>query len=283
MESPFYGRFRVAYRDEEETESVISYLSGEDRLEFQAELDYRPNPFFTSYVGARVTNVWAEKESVLKHIDAEVRCGLRTTWDTGLRWNTKGHVQGFVFDDLNGDGIKNNEEQGVTGVDIIATTKKSDITNDEGYYLIKSIVGKKARVSMDLNTVPRGYTLTTPSYYDIDIIHGAYKRLDFGLTTRAEIVGVIFVDSDGNGQFDRGEVGLGGVVFILDDSQKIVTDMAGQYSFRNVSPGEHTISVDLKTLPTEYVPKVSIKKKITLDKGATFFNNIPLKQSSLNQ
>ncbi|NQU18801.1 hypothetical protein HQ550_01445, partial [bacterium] len=124
FDSPFYGRFRISFRDEEEAESVLSYLSGEDRLEFAAELDYRPNPYLDAYLSLRVANVWAENEGTTKHLDAEVRYGVRIVWDTGLRWNTKGHVEGFVFNDLNGDGVKDNEEEGIEGIVIEATTKK---------------------------------------------------------------------------------------------------------------------------------------------------------------
>lgn len=279
-ESPFYGRFRVSFRDEEETESALSYLSGQDRLEFVSELDYRPNPYMSSYLGFRVSNIWAEKEGEDKRIDAEVKCGMRLTWDTGLRWNTKGHVSGFVFDDIDGDGIKDMDEIGIESITIIATTKKTDVTDGKGYYQIKNIVGKKARITMELSSLPKGYTLTTPSFYDIEISHGVCKKLDFGITTRAEIVGVVFVDVDDNNQFGRGDEPISGVVFILDGKDKAATDSTGQYLFRKVSPGEHTISIDLKSLPVKYIPKVALKKKVILDKGATLFNNVPLRISS---
>ncbi|MDD5617881.1 MAG: hypothetical protein PHG69_02200 [Candidatus Omnitrophica bacterium] len=283
LNSPFYGRFRIFYRDEEETESVLSYLSGEDRLEFQSELDYRPNPYVSGYLGCRVANVWAEKEGNAKRIDAEVRYGLRLTWDTGLRWNTVGHVYGFVFNDSDGDGIRDKEEQGIAGVSLKATTNKVGETDEKGYYQIKNIVGKRARVALELSTIPKGHTLTTPSFYDIDIKHAASKRLDFGLTTRAEITGLVFVDTNDNDQFDRGEEAVGGVVFILDDADQAVTDVGGQYLFRKTSPGEHTVMIDLKTLSTKYIPKVALKKKFILEEGATFFYNVPLRKAFQSQ
>lgn len=277
FDSPFYGRLRVSYRDEEEAESSLSFLSGQDRIDFSAELDYRPNPYIDAYLSGRVTNVWAENEGTAKHLDAEVRYGLRLTWDTGLRWNTKGHVYGFVFYDLDGDSIKSSKEEGVKGVAINATAEKTDTTNKNGVYLIKDIVGKQARVAIDMNTIPRGYNLTTPSFYDISIRHGEMQRFDFGITTRAEVVGVIFVDTNGNNKFDRGEEGLDGVVFILDNVQKSVTGQGGQYLFRKLSPGKHTLRIDLKTLPTKYIPKVPLKKQFVLEEGSTFFYHVPLK------
>jgi hypothetical protein len=279
FDTPFYGRLRVSYRDEEQAESALSFLSGEDRLEFATELDYRPNAYLDAYLSGRVANVWAENEGAPKHLDAEVRYGLRLVWDTGLRWNVKGNIQGFVFYDLDGDTIKDFEEEGVSGVIINSTGEYTDTTNINGYYYIKNIEGKKSRVSIDMNSMPRGYTLTTPSYYDIDIKHGATKRLDFGISTHAEIVGAIFVDLNGNNQFDKDEEGLPGVTVVLDGQIKYETEQGGQYLFRKVAPGEHTIAIDLRTLPTKYVPTVPLKRKFELEEGITFFYHVPLKVS----
>ncbi|MDD5005938.1 MAG: SdrD B-like domain-containing protein [Candidatus Omnitrophica bacterium] len=281
LQSPFYGNFRVMYRDEEDAASVLSYLSGEDRLELYSELDYRPNPYLDGYLSCRVANVWAENEGVAKHLDLEIRYGLRLVWDTGLRWNTKGHVDGFVFNDLNGDGVKDKDEQGIPNVVINTTGKKTDASDEKGYYNIKNIVGRKARVAVDLKTLPRGHTFTTAAFYDIDIKHGATKRLDFGLTTRSEIVGVVFVDINGNNEFDRGDDPISGVVMVLDDKERVVTDQSGQYLFRKVSPGEHNLRIDLTTLPTKYIPKVPLRKKVLLEEGMTFFYNIPLRQARI--
>ena len=275
--SPFYGNLRVSFRDEEETESAISFLSGEDKLEFEAGLDYRPKPGIEGYLDLRASNIWAEKEGSDKRFDAEIRYGLRLAWDTGFRWNIKGNLRGFVFYDLDGDGIKDKDEGGVKDVTINTSSDKTTKTNEEGYYFIKNIVGKKADISIDVNTIPRGYILTTPSFYEVNISHGGTKRLDFGITTRSEIVGNIFVDLDGNNKFDREDESVSGVVIILDDKEKTVTDSGGQYLFRKLTPGEHTIKLDLKTIPTQYIPKTPLKKTISLEEGETFFYNIPLR------
>ena len=91
----------------------------------------------------------------------------------------------------------------------------------------------------------------------------------------------IFIDLDNNNRFDRGEEGVGGIVLVLDDD-KVMTDQGGQYLFRKLVPGEHNIAIDLKTLPTKYIPKVPFKKKIILEEGTTFFFNIPLREAHKN-
>lgn len=275
--SPFYGRLRVSYRDEEETEQDISFLSGEDRLEFQAGFDYRPSSFVSAYLSLRAANIWAEQEGSAKRFDADIRYGVSLAWDTGFRWNTKGNACGFVFYDIDADGIRDKDEEGVEGVTVQATSDKSAATNKKGYYVLRGIIGKKANVEIDMNTVPRGYILTTPSFYSFDISHMSTKRLDFGIATRSDIIGYIFVDVDGNNKFDRGDKPIGGAVIILDETQKAITDDGGQYQLRKLSPGKHSLEIDLKTIPTSYIPKVALKTEIELKKGETFFYNIPLR------
>ncbi|MFC1708911.1 SdrD B-like domain-containing protein [Candidatus Omnitrophota bacterium] len=277
LNSPFYGRMRVSYRNEEQSSSSLSFLSGQDRLEFSGELDYRPNPYINAYLSGRVANVWPESEGAGKRLDAEVRYGARLNWDTGVRWNTKGHIYGFVFYDDDADSFKDEDEKGVEGVVLTATTKKSDTTNAKGFYLIKDIIGKQARVAIDLNSIPRGYNITTPLYSDVYIKHGDTHRVDFGITTRVEIVGVVFIDTNGNNKFDRGEEGVSGVVIVIDGTERIVTDQGGQYLFRKIEPGKHTLKIDLRTLPTKYIPKVPLKTEFMLEQGSTFFYHVPLK------
>jgi len=278
LQSPFYLRGRVFYRDEEETESDVSFLSGEDRLEFQAGLDYRPTSNLSAYLSLRAANLWAEKEAAPKRFEADVRYGVSIAWDTGVRWNTKGNVHGFVFYDLDADGVRDVDEGGVEDVVLNAPGDKSDVTNRDGYYVIKGIVGKKASVSIDLNSIPRNYILTTPSLYEFSVSHGATKKFDFGVATRTDIVGFVFVDFNGNSRFDRGDEPIKGAVIVLDGKQESPTDDGGQFQFRKLSAGTHELTIDLKTIPTTYIPKVPLKSSVQLEEGQTIFFNIPLRQ-----
>ena len=277
---PLYSRFRISYRDEEDTDSPVSLLSGEDRLEFFTELDYRPNPKMEGFLNCRVANIWAEKEGTEKRIDAEVRTGMRFVWDTTVRWNIRSHLCGYVFYDLNSNGIKDKDEQGVENVTInVEPGNKTATTNKNGYYRIDNIVGKKIAASIDLKTIPQHYLLTTSASKTLDTKHGKLNRLDFGITTRSEIVGVVFVDLNGNGKYDKEESSLSGVKLILDDKESITTDVAGQYLFSNVNVGEHTLKIDLVSIPPQYIPLVPVKQTIQVQEGQTLFYNIGLKVS----
>ncbi|MCH7533405.1 MAG: DUF11 domain-containing protein [Gemmatimonadetes bacterium] len=68
------------------------------------------------------------------------------------------------------------------------------------------------------------------------------------LETRT-VIGKIWIDEDGNGRQDSGELGVPGVSVWTDAGDVATTDSEGKLSFRNVRPGSHTFRVDRSTLP----------------------------------
>lgn len=276
FETPFYTTLRVFYRDEQRTESVLSYLSGEDRLEAEAQISYKPTPDNETFFKMRIDDVWAEKQGVLKHFDVNLSWGVRFLWDTGLRWQSSGGLYGYVFYDVNGDGVRQPEEGPVSGARIVLNGKKDTLTNREGYYEFRRVPGKKAVLSLDSSTLPKGYNVTVSSEKTVEVVHARRKRHDFGLATRSEVSGVVFVDKNKNGVYDPGEETLKGVVLILDDKLKTATNQEGSYMLRRFSPGEHVISLDLKSIAVEYIPKVPVRKTIKVLEGTTMIYNVPL-------
>ncbi len=279
FDSPYYLNSRLFFRDEEDTESLLSSLSGEDRLEGEAEFTYRPNPDTEAFFKVRISNIWSEKEGVAKHLDADVSWGLRLVWDTGLRWQSVGSFYGYVFYDLNADGIKQVYEKGVKGAEIKGPDGKAAVADRKGYYKIPRVVGRQAILELNINTIPRGYNPTTSAQQEVDVVHAKAKRVDFGIATRSEISGLIFNDENGNGEYDSGEEPIKGVVMILDDKQRTVSSLLGEYMFRKLEPGEHSLTIDLKTVPLKFIPKVPVKKAIRVVEGATFVYHIPLQET----
>ncbi|MFH1381160.1 MAG: SdrD B-like domain-containing protein [Candidatus Omnitrophota bacterium] len=257
----------------------MSYLSGQDRLETDGELTFRPNNDSELFLRCHVANMWAEKEGVDKHFDLGLNWGVRFLWDTGLKWDTVGNIDGFVFYDVNGDGVMQANEKGVAGVMIAGPTDKRAKTNDSGYYKLPHISGRTAYVELDLSTIPQKYNPTTNVTQKCDIVYGKTGRLNFGIATTSSIEGLVFNDKNKNGKYDAGEPLVEGVIIMLDKEEKIVSNLMGAYRFRNLTPGEHAIGIDLKSIPVKFVPRVPISKKISLEEGATFSYSIPLEET----
>jgi len=281
LKSPFYGSMRLLYRDEENTGSTLSFLSGEDYVEGYGTISYRPQPDQELYCSARLRKIWPDNASVSKRIEVDFNAGLRYMWDTGVRWEPIGSVEGYVFKDLNSDGLREEQEQPLEGVRLWLG-KKSTTTDTLGYYKFEKIRARKAYVNLDTQTLPSGFVLTVPVTQEVGVLNHKGARLDFGVISRSEIWGVVFVDVNGDGEFNlnKGDKGIKGVLLVLENGLKAMTDGSGQYRFANTSVGEHTVTLDLNTLPVEYLPTVPLKKTVIVFEGVSYNYNIPARLSN---
>lgn len=277
--SPWYRTLRCTYRNEEDTVSTLSFLSGEDYVEGFSELSYRPDNDLTIYLNCRVRNVWAENPQVSKRVEASVNAGLRYFWNTGVRWEASGTIEGHVFKDENNDGIRQEHESGSENVKIWIGKSRQQMTDAQGHYIFRNVTGKKAFVTLDSATLPSGYILTVPITQEVEIVPQRRIRADFGITVRSEITGLVFIDEDHNGVYDQGDTPVRKAVLFLEDSTKSNTDWTGRYSFPKISAGEHTVTLDINSLPLDYLPAVPLTKTIQLQEGSTFYYNIPVKRS----
>ncbi|MCX5696434.1 MAG: pilus assembly protein N-terminal domain-containing protein [Candidatus Omnitrophica bacterium] len=276
--SPFFGSFRLTYRQEKDTESHLSFLSGEDYLEGYSELSYRPNNEVELYGSSRVRNVWAGNPNVTKRIEGTFNAGMRYLWDTGFRFEAKGDIEGYVFKDLNGDGLRQRDEPPVEGIKIWLGRDKSCITDLFGYYKFKGVKGRNAYINLDTSTIPQGFVLTIPASQEVAIVHKRAVKVDFGIASRTEINGIVFEDVDENGEYNKGDKGVGGILLSLESGQKTKTDTLGRYSFNNVSVGTHTITLDLNTIPVYYLPEQALSENVSISEGAVITHHIPLRR-----
>jgi hypothetical protein len=278
FDSPFYGNFRVAYRNEENTSSPVSFLAGEDYLEWSAELTYRPIPDFETFVSSRLRTTWPESTSTSRRVDLSLYAGLRYTWDTGFRWDTIGAIEGYVFKDDNQDGLRENSEDPVPGVKIKAGKSGEVETDKDGYFYLPEIKGKKCSVSLTTSSLPAGFVATTPVIQEIDIRHGKIAVINFGLTSRTEIWGMIFEDRNDNGKFTPGDKPVKGVIVTLEDGKKAITDGSGRYAFTTIRPGKHKVTLDITSLSSDLLPSVPVYKDVTVSEGASFVYNVPCRR-----
>ncbi len=278
FDSSFYGNFRLTYRDEEDTISPLSFLSGEDYLDWSGEITYRPRPDFEVYCSARVRNIWGDNPGVVKRIDASLYAGLRYAWDTGVHWDPVGTIRGCAFKDYNYDGLRQNDEAGVEGIRVFLGKIKPQVTNASGEYVFSKVRARKVTVTLDTTTIPAGFVLTTPASQEVAVSQSGVSEVSFGLASRTEISGIIFEDTNNNFKFDEKDEGLKGVKITLEDGTGVVSDESGRYTFNKAKIGKHTLKLDLGSLPFNYIPTIPILKEIDLSEGATYIHNIPLKK-----
>ncbi|MBL4716837.1 MAG: T9SS type A sorting domain-containing protein [Bacteroidia bacterium] len=179
-----------------------------------------------------------------------------------------GIISGMVFNDINGDGIRDSTEMGIPGVNIYTPGWNSwAVTNHNGNYSIQvSDTG-----SYDISIKPpfryacMGYAqmiVTTPvsGSYDVNVTIGNLQaeENDFGLqfpsTSCGLISGQVYNDINGNGVKDSGEPGIAGRWVRFSPYDWAQTDGNGNYIFSGSLNANYTISINLDSYPYYYCP-----------------------------
>lgn len=275
-ETPFYIDFRFRWEDEEDTESINSFFAGEDTVQGEAELAYIPSDYFKAFARGRLEDRKSEIDGEEDLVEAELIVGANVIFDTGITWDPQGMIKGIVFKDLNGNGVLDKGEEGIPNIDVLLSNEDVSKTDEKGVFDFGKIRGKLFRVTIDLQSVPAGYINTTPFSQDISIRQGKVSDVYFGIIARSGIRGIVFNDVNGNGFLDGEDKGLPKVVVKLDGKRESVTDAEGRYYFENVGAGEHEIALVLDSLPLNFVPKVAIKQKITVNEGRMHTRYFPV-------
>ncbi|MGH7177475.1 MAG: SdrD B-like domain-containing protein, partial [Tepidisphaeraceae bacterium] len=178
-----------------------------------------------------------------------------------LRNATMASISGTVFDDLDGDGVRDSGEPGLGSatafIDANNDGKLGDgetnvTSSSSGSYRFSNLNSGTYRVRLD---VPNGRRLTTPGTASFNITLAAGEQSSsnvFGSTTMAILRGTVFEDTDGDGVKDANEQGMEGVIVFIDKDNDGVFDAAersrvttstGAYRFTNLAPGTYNIRI----------------------------------------
>ena len=160
-------------------------------------------------------------------------------------------IDGKVFDDLNGDGLLNGSDSGLSGwtVDLFLNGKlDTTMTSDSnGNYSFPNLGPGTYRIRVESQT--SWQSTNTPA--DISAQSGQNQaNVNLGLFQQFSITGQAFLDSNANGALDSGENGIAGLTVFLDTNgdgklesgePSTTTDSNGDYTFANLGPGDYKV------------------------------------------
>ncbi len=189
------------------------------------------------------------------------------TASTRILTSTLMHIQGWVFQDLDGDGLYDappaGNETGIPGTLITLDEAFTTTTDLSGHYLFttsvpgfhqvvetdSSYLAASARPSTpaSITDLPAFFS-TTANRVQVHLAPGEYRRVDFGDAPStvhfATLYGIVFTDGNGDGQQGRDEGGIEGVNVTLGISPTTVvtTDLYGRYTISTALSGVQIIS-----------------------------------------
>jgi uncharacterized repeat protein (TIGR01451 family) len=106
--------------------------------------------------------------------------------------------------------------------------------------------GDQTNVAIASGMFPSGeQTSTSEARAVVNVSAGIFS-------TRQVLIGRVFVDTNGNNQFDEGDRPMPGVRLYLTNGQSVITDSEGLYNFPSLGDGPQVISLDPVTVPSGY-------------------------------
>jgi len=193
-------------------------------------------------------------------------------------------VCGFVFNDLNGNGVQNDGEPGIPNAEVHVGdfVVHADSTGHyvaivpAGSYNIYYCAPQGYTFSIPVNDIYDGNTVTCAVYQGVQVGAGSNCGYNFGIVVNSvTICGTVFFDANDNHVQDAGEAGIAGAQVTLTDSANIAftvfTDQYGHYC-AVVPEGTYVITVSSGTYSSGIITPQSITDT-ALANGQTYNNN----------
>jgi uncharacterized protein (DUF2141 family) len=207
---------------------------------------------------------------------------------------TGASIAGAVFDDLNGNGVRDSGDNGISGITIyndannnyvMESSEARTTTDASGNYKFTNLSAGAYKIRQTLQS---GWGQTTPSNGFGHTISLASNQqvtaMDFGAvqsggtqtpppSTGAGISGTVFNDANSNGILDPGDAGVANITiyndanndYIMDPSEiRTTTDASGNYSFSGLSAGNYKIRQILQSGWSQTTPSNGFGHTIAL-------------------
>ena len=186
-------------------------------------------------------------------------------------------IRGVVYSDLDDDGVRENGEIGIGGIEIqivsietiSGTINQTIRTNSDGSYRFEGpppgryqVIQREQPVGYldgkdtpgTINGQTRGRSTVNDQITEIDL-RGAEEGVDynFGEILPASVSGHVYHDANDDGIFQSTEDGIRNVIVRLESSNgvsEIRTDNLGRYRFEGLTPGSYRI---IEVTPTGYL------------------------------
>ena len=161
-----------------------------------------------------------------------------------------GSICGMKFNDLNGNGRKDDKEPGIPEwtITLDGTLEITATTDKEGNFCFVNLPAGEYKIN---ELMQSGWVQTSPSAgnYVVDLAPGQnITGVNFGNKVEKDdrpgsICGMKFNDIDGNGKKDVREPGLGNWTIVLTGAVEmtVTTDKDGSFCFVDLPAGDYTI------------------------------------------
>ena len=208
---------------------------------------------------------------------------------------------GAVYEDANGNGLKDTGETGIAGVTVTLTgsnvvsgaiTPVTATTDADGNYTFDTLLPGTYTIAetqptgyldgKEQNGTPAAASIPNDRFVGINLTttSAAATGFNFGEIKSGSLAGVVFADTNNNGAQDTGETGIAGVLIKLTGtsggaavSRSATTATDGTYTFADLGPGTYTLT---ETQPAKYADGINTPGTASATASANKFTGIAL-------
>jgi len=183
-----------------------------------------------------------------------------------------GVVKAFVYRDLNSNGIHDSWEPGIPNVRVNVINGRAAYTNAKGIAIIKKVVPGDRKVKIDLSRLPLDMAVRADvPVRAVTVEPLATADVDFPIVATGKIKGMVYLDVNKNGVYDKKiDEGLQNVrIYLTPGGKETLTFSDGSYYFEYVYPGVYEVNIDMETTPSDYKLSSPEKTKVSLQESET--------------
>jgi hypothetical protein len=166
--------------------------------------------------------------------------------------NSYGSVYGRVYQDVNLNGrFDPGVDQPQANVRVRVDGTRYVVSDVNGNFRIESVARGEHAVYLDLLSVRADLTFLDSAQQQVAMDSTHDVVVDFRVVRTGRISGLVWLDANGNGQFDNGELPLADVRVVTGSGRDTLTDGKGYFLIGDLPPGEHILLLDEKTIPEQ--------------------------------
>ncbi|PIQ84006.1 MAG: hypothetical protein COV75_04380 [Candidatus Omnitrophica bacterium CG11_big_fil_rev_8_21_14_0_20_63_9] len=181
-----------------------------------------------------------------------------------------GSIAGRVVQDANGNGRAEPGEPGVIeAVVLLDTSGRQAVTTEAGYFSFSRVVPGPHTVTLDPASLPETWTVRESAQR---VSVGRNKRLamTFVIQEAGAVSARVFLDGNGDGQFQDTEEPLEGIAVVLQPGEQFRRSSDdGLAEFEQVMPGRYVVQLYEEDLPVGYALTSERERAIEVEPGAT--------------
>lgn len=168
-----------------------------------------------------------------------------------------GYISGRVFLDENANGVMDEGEKGVPGIEVSVDEIALATTDAQGRFIFHRIPPGIRRIRINIFTLPINYRAITGDLM-LTVTAGSTQSVTLGIEIVGSVSGRVFVDINKNGTFDEEDQPLRNVkVMTADGKYSTVTGQHGEY-YLLLTPATYRLVLDASTIPEGLVSKENI-------------------------